>query len=113
MLQIALLVIGIIGLVKGRIAVTKTKELRGTGLYIVSALFIAIFPLSFVAGFILGAMRAGQNSSKTGNLALGLDLAITGGLLLIAFVTAFAMATPKELPPPGDTLPPPPPPSRH
>lgn len=98
LLTIALLVIGIIGFVKGRISVTKNRELRGGGLYAVATLFCLPLPLSFLVGIALGAQAVSAGKTLDDQTVLIAGLAATWGPILVAFILAFAMAKPKVVP---------------
>src|SRR4051794_27519082 len=98
MLGIALLVVGIIGFVKGRINVTKHKELRGPPMYLVCTMLCLPLPLSFVIGMVAGASAA-ANHRPVDMDSLNM---IAGGINLVLIVTAvilmFALAKPKIMP---------------
>jgi hypothetical protein len=98
MIAVALLIIGIIGFVKGRINVTNKRELRGGPMYAVATLFCIPLPLSFVLGLFIGvdATRSGKQLD-TGALATA-DVASLAVPLVAAFVIAFVMARPKAPP---------------
>ena len=99
MLAIALLIIGIIGFVKGRISVTSKRELRGGGLYAVATLFCLPFPLAFLAGVIAGASAASSGTPVDRDALSKVALALTWGPILVAFILAFVLAKPKAPPP--------------
>jgi hypothetical protein len=98
MLAIALLIIGIIGFVKGRISVTKNRELRGGGMYAVATLFCLPLPLSFLIGLALGAQAASSGKQVDQQTVLIAGLAATWAPIVVAFILAFAMAKPKVVP---------------
>jgi hypothetical protein len=96
MLAIILLIVGIVGFVKGRINISKTRELRGGGMYAVCTLFCLPFPLTLFLGFLIG-IRAGttgtpidQNQIMMANLG--------GGLIpiIIGIILAYVLAKPKQ-----------------
>lgn len=94
-MDIALLVVGIIGFVKGRINVTKTKELRGGAMYFVATLCCLPLPLAFLIGMYLGA-DAAKNGTTVDNDSLRLIAGgLTIGIFIVALVLLFALATPK------------------
>jgi hypothetical protein len=101
MLAIALLIIGIIGFVKGRISVTSKRELRGGGLYAVATLFCLPLPLSFLAGVAAGAAAASGGKPVDDQAILWLSVAAVWGPILVAFILAFALAKPKVQAPTG------------
>lgn len=107
MLQLICMVIGIIGLVKGKVSVSKTKELRGGPLYLVCGLFIAPLPLSFIAGLILGATGGASTQEQLEKNAMLIGLIVGIVPLIAGIVLAFVMAQPKIDPGRGfDVLPP-------
>lgn len=98
LLTIALLVIGILGFVKGRISVTKNRELRGAGMYAVATLFCLPLPLSFLVGLALGAQAVAAGKAVDEQTVLLASIAATWGPVVVAFILAFAMAKPKIVP---------------
>ena len=95
MLAIILLIIGIIGFVKGRISVTSKRELRGGGLYAVATLFCLPLPLSFLVGMVAG-VAAGSSGKAVDEKTLTLVAAVAAwGPILVAMILAFALAKPK------------------
>lgn len=95
MLQLVCLIIGIVGLVKGKVSVSKAKELRGGPLYLVCGLFIAPLPLSFLAGLVLGATAGGSSQADLERSATIIGLVV--GLLpvIVGIVLSFVLAQPK------------------
>ena len=98
MLAIALLIIGIIGFVKGRIGVTRNRELRGGGMYAVATLFCLPLPLSFLVGMALGAQAVSSGRPVDQQTVLIAGVAATWAPIVVAFILAFAMAKPKVVP---------------
>lgn len=98
MLGIILLVVGIIGLVKGKISVTKNRELRRPASIFVCLLFIAPFPLQFLAGLFLGVQAVAEGRQNVDHLkdqAWMLELGILGVCFLVGMILAFVLAKPK------------------
>ena len=98
MLAIILLIIGIIGFVKGRISVTSKRELRGGGLYAVATLFCLPLPLSFLAGAVAGAASVSSGKAVDDQTLIWLSVAVVWVPVLVAFILAFALAKPKVQP---------------
>jgi len=95
MLGIILLIVGIIGLIKGKIGVTRTKELRRPASILVSLLFIAPFPLQILVGAGMGAQAVvdGEQDiellkAKTSRIGLVIFLICFLAGLGLAFVLA-------------------------
>lgn len=98
MLGIILLIVGIIGLIKGKISVTRTKELRRPGSIFVSLLFIAPFPLQILVGAAMGVQAAAEGKQNIDDLqskATMIGLAIFGICLVTGLILAFVLAKPK------------------
>ena len=105
-LTIILLILGILGFVKGRINVSKNRELRGGGMYAVATLFCLPLPLSFLLGMVLVANTAGSGRPVDRNTILIADLVSVWGPLVVALILAFTLAKPKLAPgQPGETGP--------
>ena len=98
MVGIISLIIGILGFVKRRINVTKTRELRGAGMYVVATLFCLPFPLSFLLGVIIGASQVAGGKPVDQSSLLVLASVCTWVPILLAVILAFVMAKPKEAP---------------
>jgi hypothetical protein len=99
-LAIACLVIGIVALVKGKMAVTGKKEIRGGPLYAAAILLILPLPLSFMAGFLLGATAGPEGISE--NTVMVAGVITTWAPILAAIIIGFIFAQPKtEVAPPG------------
>lgn len=112
MLSLVFLVLGIVGFVKGKMSISSTKELRGTGMYIVATLFCLPLPLSFAAGFVYGMMLASSGGSPSDGTVMLLNLIFGWGPIIAGFILAFTMAQPKTDVPAAkgfDVMPPPPP----
>ncbi len=114
LLAIICLVIGIVGFVKGRMNISKRKELRGGALYVVCTLLCLPLPLSFLVGMIIGAMAA-ANGTEPDEKTIGIaSVVVVLGPIFGGIILAFAKATPKELPIDAargfEVQPPPPPP---
>ncbi len=52
--EIAMLVVGIVTLVRGEFFLTKQLAVRGAPAYVVGAILTAVFPLALITGFSLG-----------------------------------------------------------
>src|SRR4051794_34904598 len=98
MVQIIALIVGIIGFAKRRINVSKTRELRGGGTYLVASLFSLPLPLSFVVGAVLGANAAAAGRKVDQDTLLYAGLLSTWGPVAVALVLAFVLAKPKVPP---------------
>lgn len=59
-LEIAMLIFGIIALVKGKFTLTKKKIVTGAAARIVGVILLMPLPLSFGVGVIMGIMLAAQ-----------------------------------------------------
>jgi hypothetical protein len=97
---IVCLIIGIVGFVKGRINVTKTKELRGGPMYLAATLFCLPLPLGIVVGLFMGVSAAaqGQHITATDSSVLIAGLLTTWVPILLGIIIGFVAAKPK-LPP--------------
>ena len=105
MVGIICLIIGIVGFVKGRINVSRRRELRGAGMYIVATLFCLPLPLSFLVGVCIGVIHAANRTPTPVDPSTILIANVASAWLPlgVAIILAFAMAKPKEL---GPTAPP-------
>ena len=88
MIGLALTVIGIVFLVKGRVPYGKHKEMRGPLVYLVAFMMIVPGPIFFVRGFMEG-WNAGANGGKLDQEklireALVLELPIYAGVALLS-----------------------------
>jgi hypothetical protein len=99
-LTIVCLIIGIVGFVKGRINVTKKRELRGAPMYIAAALFCLPLPLSFLVGVAIAAHAAARGVPVDQSSLLPLGIAATWGPILVALILGFTLSKPKDAPPP-------------
>lgn len=103
LIPIIMLIVGIVGLVKGRISVTGTKEIRRPASIFISLLFMAPLPLSIIATVVLSAMAVAKANGGQPNLqelestANILSAVIFFGCLILALVLSFALAKPKEM----------------
>lgn len=97
MIGIICLIIGILGFIKGRINVTKKRELRGAPMYIVAALFCLPLPFSFLAGVVLAANHAAQGTPIDQNTLLFVSLGTSAVPIVIAMILGFTLAKPKEV----------------
>lgn len=95
MLQIVLVIMGIVGLVRGKINMSKTKELRGTWLYIVCGLFIGSLPLSFVGAFAGAALSGATTQDSAKDAAMIGSIACTLVPIIAGIVFAYVKAQPK------------------
>lgn len=93
---IVLLVLGILSFVKGRISVSKHKELRGGGMYVSATLFCLPLPLTFLVAFALDASNAltQQPVPVGGRTAAVLNLLCLWVPFLAGTVLAFVLARP-------------------
>jgi len=94
-LGIILLIIGITGFVKGRVNVTKNRELRGGGMYAVCTLFLLPLPVSFMVGLYLGWQAAAAGRRVGAQTVMVAGLLTTWAPVVVGLVLAFAMARPK------------------
>ena len=87
---------------KGRINVSKNRELRGGPMYAVATLFCLPLPLQFLVGIVIGLSAAKSNTAVDQSSLLGVALACTGIPILAALVIGFSMSKPKiaPMPPP-------------
>ncbi|HSU66832.1 MAG TPA: hypothetical protein VLJ39_08175 [Tepidisphaeraceae bacterium] len=98
-IAIVCLVIGILGFVKRRINITKNRELRGTGMYVVAALLCLPLPLSFLVGLVMGTTAVASGRPVNTDAVMIAGTICTWGPILLAIILGFAMAKPKEVPP--------------
>ena len=61
--EIAMSVWGIVTLVKGRISLSKGKEITGTGAYLIGGLLAATLPVIFAIGIVYGIIRGMQGQT--------------------------------------------------
>ncbi|HEY2586903.1 MAG TPA: hypothetical protein VGI81_14250 [Tepidisphaeraceae bacterium] len=101
MVGIIALIIGIVGFAKGRIGVSKARELRGSGMYLVATLFCLPLPLSLLVGLVLGAINAGRPTPLEPSKILLAGALCTWVPILAGVVLAFVLSKPKEAPPAG------------
>ena len=100
LLEIACLVFGVIILAKGKVPLSAKKEVRGAPAYIVACLLLAVFPLAFGLGFIIGFRRAQRGQQMNfGQIDWSLvliEFSIVVGCVLAALVVALVSAKPKR-----------------
>jgi hypothetical protein len=107
MAAIIALIIGIIGFVKGRIGVSKARELRGGAMYLVAAIFCLPLPLSFLVGLVMAAINSGRPVPMDSSRVLLAGALCTWVPILAGVVLAFILARPKEAPVAGFPVAPP------
>lgn len=108
MCEILMLIFGIIALIRGRFLLTRAKEVRGWPARIIGVLLIMPFPMSFIAGMVLGAVFMALGKSIDGqefkSAAMILGFATVALCFFSAIGVAFFLAEPirKERPPQED-----------
>lgn len=121
MLYIAMLIGGLIALFKGQITFTKSKTVRGWPARFIGLILIAPLPIQLMLGIAWGIVLAAQQKSdaeiqqQIENYGMGVDLAITLGCLVLAFILAATFSKPPVQPPVEALYPPSPapPPSNN
>ena len=100
-LQIALTIMGIFILVKGKASLTRNKVCTGIPAIVVGVLFVLIIPILLVAGFFLGIgmALAGGTQEDALRYAKILDAAVTWGIALTAIAIIFVYSKPRETKP--------------
>jgi uncharacterized membrane protein len=98
MIAIAMMVAGIVMLIKGTVAFSANRELRRPGSVFVGLVLVLPFPLSFAIGFFIGlnAVKNGQNLEDIQKNAILIDLIIIGICAVLASILAIVLAEPKR-----------------
>ena len=52
--EIAMVIMGIVTLVKGSFMVSRTRVVRGAPAYVIGAILVAVLPTALVVGFLVG-----------------------------------------------------------
>jgi hypothetical protein len=92
LIDIAMLVFGIITLVRGRFLLTRAKEVRGWPARLIGVVLLLPFPLAFLAGIVLGAIFVVQGQDVQGK---DLELVTRGvgrAIVVLCFLTAIGIA---------------------
>jgi sugar lactone lactonase YvrE len=104
-LEFALLILGILALVKGKFKLSERREVTGAAARVVGVVLILPLPLAFSAGLVIGFMEGMQGRSVMSN-AMQTTLVIMEVLILAACIClalgiSLSMAQPpvRELPP--------------
>lgn len=100
MIQLVCLIVGIVALVRGKLAMTKHKELRGKPLYLAATLLIVPLPISFLFGLVYGAMVAtsGGNVDTESPVFMIMAVGISWLPIVAAFIIGFTASVPKLAP---------------
>jgi hypothetical protein len=96
-IEIALIVLGIYGLIKGRIPISKTRVVEGTPARLLALLGFVPLPLAFLlVALVLGTKiaRGGQvNEDSARTTGIIIEVAVVIGTLLVFYVLGFVLAT--------------------
>jgi MFS family permease len=98
-LEIGLFVLGIIVLVKREFKVSKNKELRGGAAITVGLIMLAVFPLAFATGFLIGFLKVlnGEDPTQVQDLqswAWVIDAALILGAVFLVVVIGITQSKP-------------------
>ena len=101
-IEIAMLIFGIITLVRGNCTVSKTKVVRGTPARVIGILAVSILPAALVIGFAYGVSvgsRGGTIDIKTAALIdVGVVLAALIPMIILSKKYAEAKEEPRGMP---------------
>ncbi len=93
MLQLAITIWGIVILVKRKVSLTKKKVVTGGPAVAIGIMFIALLPLSFVMGLVLGFVIVAQGGMQGAQQDLmKYGVFIDFGLLALVIIAAFVIA---------------------
>src|SRR5690349_8225720 len=96
-LEIAMLVWGIIALVKGKLKISKTKEVRGAKARLLGVVLVLPLPLAMMAGFVIGFTAARNGAVNMDSLKwtlIGVEAGIVLTCLALAVVGGMVMGQP-------------------
>ncbi len=99
-LQIGMLVMGLIALFSGKLSLTKAMTLKGAAARLAGLIMIAPLPINLGVGFVVGLTVASQgrqfNFQEWQMTFILLEVGVTLGCLLIAFLVAATMGAPDD-----------------
>jgi hypothetical protein len=103
--EIAMLVFGIIFLVRGKINLSRDKVVEGAMARLIGVILILPLPLAFLVGVMIGISKGMEAAKRGGQVQLDPDtqmaiaiteLAIIFGCLILALILMFATARPPQ-----------------
>src|SRR5688572_7656534 len=98
--ELACLVLGIIILATGRVPLSATREVRGGPAYVIGLLLLAVFPIAFGIGFVIGFQQGMKGQPVQIGQFQRMALLIDIGAILVgvvpALIIALATARPKR-----------------
>lgn len=86
MLEIAMLIFGIVTLVRGKFYVSKTRAAVGGPAYLAGVVLLLPLPLAFTGGFIYGAMMAAEGREIDNVQLLIAEVILVVICLVIAYI---------------------------
>jgi len=92
---ILILILGVVTLIRGKVSLTNNRVVTGGPAYIVGALFVLPFPLSFGVGVLMGMQRAAEGrpmDEQFRTQGTFVDLGLTIGCLIMAVIVAVCTA---------------------
>jgi hypothetical protein len=87
--EIGMTILGIVTLVRGRITVVQSKELRGIPAYLVGVLLLGTYPLIIVTAFTAGAVAALTDHA---DVAMSAGAACEFGSVAVILLTCVVIA---------------------
>jgi hypothetical protein len=99
-MEIAMLVMAIVALVRGKMTLSRSRVLQGTAARLIGAIGLLPLPLAFAAGFGFGVYfgMQGQNINDPANrwILSAMEAAITVLCFVLMMALGYAFATPSE-----------------
>ncbi len=93
MCEIAMLIFGIITLIRGRFLLTRAKEVRGWKARFIGLLLVMPFPLSFLIGMVLGAIFLSTGKDVEGQDFRSAAFIAEFSIVAVCFIAAIGVAT--------------------
>jgi len=94
-IEIALIVLGIMALVKGKIQLSKNRVVQGTPARLLAIVCFAPLPLAFMSGIAYGAYLATQGGDLESHkwIFIAIEAGVVVACLALLFILGFALAT--------------------
>lgn len=93
-LEITMLVMGLVGLISGKLTIAKNTRLEGTPARITGLILIIPLPVALVAGFLLGLLLGNSMPLETIQI---IGSVIEFGLIIVCLVGAMLYANSKKI----------------
>lgn len=106
LLEIGLIVWGIIILVKGQVALSPNRVVRGAAARIVGVFLLLPLPLAFATGIVMGFMMVAQGKrlevEELRATGFVVEVSILLGCIFVALLIACFTSTPRKRKPPPE-----------